>query len=702
MTAARAVLRRRVMPAMLISLAAGLALLVPAPHAALAASQGTASISAGFGYSCAIESGKAYCWGGNYVGQLGDGSTANSSVPVAVDTSGALAGKTLTQITGSAEATCALDSVGAAYCWGGNVHGDLGDGSMIDSSVAVAVDTSGVLAGKTLTHLTAGSFQTCALDSAGAAYCWGGNGSGQLGDGSTTDSSVPVAVDTSGTLAGKTLTQITTDFGTTCALDSAGAAYCWGSNGAGQVGDGSTTDSSVPVAVDTSGALAGKTLTHISVGVETTCAVDSADAAYCWGDNSNGQLGDGSTTDSSVPVAVDTSGALAGKTLTQIAAGWGATCVLDSTGAAYCWGLDANGQLGDGSTTDSSVPVAVDTSGALAGKTLTQIAAGQAATCVLDSAGAAYCWGWNGDGGLGDGSAAAQSTVPVLVGPQAPTSVTATPSDTTATVSWTVPASLDGGTLTGYTATASPGGTDCTTSGATTCTITGLTNGTTYSVSVVAHTTSGDSGASTPASVTPSGSAALPAPVTTVTSSRNPSTFGQHVTFTATVGPTDGGTMTFSNGPTALCSAVPLIQVSGSTYQATCTTTALPAGRDTITAAYPGDASYATSTGTLTQIITRAPTALTASIRLSPHQAITLTATLTASGRPLSGQPVSFSTRHTHLCIPDTSTRGVATCVLTGPQARQVERNHDTIRASYPGNTSYQPSSATTAPPWWW
>jgi YVTN family beta-propeller protein len=197
-------------------------------------------------------------------------------------------------------------------------------------------------------------------------------------------------------------------------------------------------------------------------------------------------------------------------------------------------------------------------------------------------------------------------------------------------------------------------------------------------------------------------SAALPAPVTSVTSSRNPSTFGQNATFTATVGPADGGTITFSSGSTALCSAVPLTLVSGSTYQATCTTRALPAGRDTITAAYPGDTSYATSAGTLTQTVTRAPTALTASIRLSPHQAITLTATLTASGRPLSGQPVTFSTSHTHLCTPHTSTRGVATCALTASQARQARQDHDTIRAGYPGNTSYQPSSATAAPPWWW
>ena len=189
-------------------------------------------------------------------------------------------------------------------------------------------------------------------------------------------------------------------------------------------------------------------------------------------------------------------------------------------------------------------------------------------------------------------------------------------------------------------------------------------------------------------------------PVTTVTSSRNPSTFGQRVTFTATVVPADGGTMTFSSGSTALCRAVPLTHVSGRTYRATCTTRALPAGRDTITAAYPGDASYARSAGTLAQAVTRAPTALTASIRLGPHQAITLTATLTASGRPFGGQPVSFSIGHTHLCTSDTSTSGVVTCVLTASQARQAGQDHDTIRASYPGNASYRPSSATAVLPW--
>ena len=188
-----------------------------------------------------------------------------------------------------------------------------------------------------------------------------------------------------------------------------------------------------------------------------------------------------------------------------------------------------------------------------------------------------------------------------------------------------------------------------------------------------------------------------PTPATTVTSSRNPSTFSQNVTFTATVGPADGGTITFSRGSTALCRAVSLTLVRDGTYRATCTTRALSVGHDTITAVYPGDASYATSAGSLTQTVARAPTALAASIGLSPRLAFTITATLTASGRPLSGQPVLFSTGPTHLCTRDTSTRGVATCLLTGPETGLAEHDNDTIRARYPGSTSYRPSSATAA-----
>jgi alpha-tubulin suppressor-like RCC1 family protein len=498
-------MRRLIVSAVLISFIVGLGSMPPVLRPALAASQGGSSISAGALHSCAIESGKAYCWGSNDAGALGDENTSDSTVPVAVDTSGVLAGKTLTQIAAGQSHTCALDNTGVAYCWGENDTGQLGDGGVGGySDVPVAVDTSGVLAGKTLIQIAAGSGHTCALDGTGAAYCWGYNETGQLGDGDTASSRVPVAVDTSGVLAGKTLTQITTGSANTCVLDSTGHAYCWG-DGA-ELGEGSGTWSAVPVAVDTSGVLAGKTLTRIAAGVVHACAVDSTGAAYCWGYNEYGQLGDGSTTGSYVPVAVERSGVLAGKTLTQISAGDYDTCALDSTGAAYCWGANYDGQLGNGSTADSIVPVAVDASGVLGGKALTQISTGSAGdhTCAAGSTGAVYCWGDNQNGGLGDDSTTA-SDVPVLAGPQAPTDVTAVPGDTTAAVSWKAPGSLDGGTLTGYTATASPGAAACTMTGVTTCTMTRLTDGTTYSITVVAHTTAGDSGASAPVTVTPSG-----------------------------------------------------------------------------------------------------------------------------------------------------------------------------------------------------
>ena len=193
-------------------------------------------------------------------------------------------------------------------------------------------------------------------------------------------------------------------------------------------------------------------------------------------------------------------------------------------------------------------------------------------------------------------------------------------------------------------------------------------------------------------------SADLPVPVTTVTSSQDPSTFGQKVTFTATIAPADGGTLTFTNGSTVLCSAVPLTHAGGSTYKAKCATTTLPAGFATVTAAYPGDTRYAASAGTLTQTVAQAPTALTASFRTA-QKVLALTAKLTASGTPVSGQPISFSTGTTPLCTPDTSTTGVATCTLTAAQTLLAEHDHDPILASYSGTASYQPSSATMTPP---
>ena len=210
------------------------------PPPASAASSHATLIAAGNAHACIIRAGQAYCWGLNSSGQLGNSSTTQSLVPVAVTTSGVLAGKTLTQITAGNSHTCALDSSGTAYCWGANGNGQLGNSSTTQSLVPVAVTTSGVLSGKTLTQISAdeNGMYTCALDSAGAAYCWGAASFGQLGNGGVASTpGVPVAVVTSGVLSGKVLTQIATGSGSTCAVASTGAAYCWGQGVNGELGE---------------------------------------------------------------------------------------------------------------------------------------------------------------------------------------------------------------------------------------------------------------------------------------------------------------------------------------------------------------------------------------------------------------------------------------------------------------------------------
>jgi len=373
------------------------------------------AIASGQGASCGIVAGKAYCWGTNYIGQLGNGTTSDATVPTKVTDTGVLAGKTVTDISIGDAHGCAVAS-GAAYCWGEGSRGQLGQGVAADSTTPVAVSTSGVLAGKTVTKISANGDQTC-LVADGAAYCFGDSYQGALGNGvsARTVVSSPVAVTASGVLAGKTVTDIFVGgyYSYNGCVIASGAAYCWGVNGWGQVGNNSTAYVTTPVAVSTAGALSGKTVTDIAMYEYHTCAVASG-AAYCWGGNGNGYLGTGNTTSSLVPVAVSTAGVLAGKTVTAISPGDYHTCAV-ANGAAYCWGNGTQGQLGNSGMVDSYVPVAVTATGVLAGKTVTAIAAGYNHTCALADA-RVHCWGdtvnwWPGS--LGNGGSTGSNT-PVL------------------------------------------------------------------------------------------------------------------------------------------------------------------------------------------------------------------------------------------------------------------------------------------------
>lgn len=368
-------------------------------------------VGAGTGSTCAILEDAAYCWGDNSDGQLGNNSTTSSSTPTPVLATGVLSGKTVTAIvpgmeatsSGEGQHTCAIAD-GGVYCWGNNSHGELGNGSTTTSRVPV---TAGSLAD--VTAVASGYMHTCAL-TAGKVYCWGDNSRGQIGDGSTTTRTSPVLVQ--GLLTGKTVTAIATGAAHTCAV-AGGAVYCWGSNVSGQLGinsSGAATNSSVPVAVVATGVLSGQTVTSVAAGEAHTCVIASA-KVYCWGYNVSGQLGNNSTATTTVPVAVTSLPWSTGSALSSLTAGLYHTCVI-AAGKAYCWGEAGNGQLGNNSTTDRSTPVTVTTSGVLSG-TVDQINTGTYHTCAV-SGEAAYCWGLNTNGRLGDGTTT-QRTTPVAV-----------------------------------------------------------------------------------------------------------------------------------------------------------------------------------------------------------------------------------------------------------------------------------------------
>src|SRR5437867_5457223 len=220
------------------------------------------------------------------------------------------------------------------------------------------------------TAVAAGQWHTCGLTTDGAAYCWGRGASGQLGNGSTTDSPNPVAVS-----GGLTFSALTTGNDHTCGLTTSRAAYCWGRMSPLYPLD------EVPVAIP-----GGLSFIALASGNAHACAVTTSGAAYCWGFGGDGQFGNGSTTDSAdspIPVAVS-----GGLSFTVLAGGEGHTCRPTTSGAAYCWGSNSFGQLGDGSTTDSYIPVAVS-----GGLSFTTLASGYNHTCALTSSGAAYCWG---------------------------------------------------------------------------------------------------------------------------------------------------------------------------------------------------------------------------------------------------------------------------------------------------------------------
>jgi alpha-tubulin suppressor-like RCC1 family protein len=377
-------------------------LTVSAIATAAASDAGTlvfSSISAGAIATCGITTADAgYCWGWNSSAQLATGDFVNHHTPIAMT-----GGLQFKEISVGFPQACGVSTSGAAYCWGSNTNGGLGQGP----TPAFTQTPLPVSGGLTFASVSTGQLHSCGLTTAGAAWCWGNNDNGGLGDGTMNQSNVPVAVS-----GGLTFASVKSGGSYNCGVTTTGAGYCWGGNGYGVLGNGSFTDSMVPVPVS-----GGLTFSQISPAQsDFTCGLTTAGVAWCWGFNGNLELGRAGGL-SNVPVQVNTT-----LTFTSITTGNAHSCALTAAGAAWCWGGGGSGALGNNSVANSAAPVAV-----LGGLTFASISAGISYTCGVTTNHEAWCWGNSHGSGAGSGPASSVLGDGLLVDSWVPVKVSGQP-----------------------------------------------------------------------------------------------------------------------------------------------------------------------------------------------------------------------------------------------------------------------------------
>ena len=457
-----------------LAIAAGAIQLWNVPSSATAT--GAGDISAGGVHTCLLATpGEVACWGSNASGLLGNGTMIDQST-TPVDVNGLVDGAA--GISAGFFHTCAVTEVGGVMCWGNNFIGQIGDGTTFDRSLAtnVCADAACLTPLRGIAAIAVGSSHTCALTTTSSVKCWGANGGGQLGNG-TINHSYPVEVCSdeacTGSLTG--VAAVATGGSHSCALTTDGGVLCWGGNNSGQLGDGTTENRSYPVAVS---GLDSGVIAITAAGIHS-CALLAGGTVQCWGSNEFGQLGNGThgdgdfdTIDSSLTPSSVCSETIppgfCGGTLTDVAAidaGSSHTCAMTTSGSVQCWGSNEFGQLGDGTSGDGDpetldnvrtspadvctppvfAPAGPHSTAGLSGfctaplTDVTAVSAGAQHTCALTIAAVPTCWGRNAFGQLGDGTTT-DRPLPVDVpgiGPkstptQAAPSATAQPSATSA------------------------------------------------------------------------------------------------------------------------------------------------------------------------------------------------------------------------------------------------------------------------------
>lgn len=562
-------------------------------------------------------------------------------------------------------------TAGVLVGWGVNTSGQLGNGGSGAKTLPIAPslpdDAQAVSVAVDNNH-------TLVLLANGDLYAFGANASGQLGDGTTTTHRVPVKI----TLPdGVTPIAVAAGNSTSFLVTSEGALYGWGLNTYGQQGDGTTANVLVPQRVPMPD---GVRIVQVTSGLGHTLGLTSTGEVYAWGLNNFGQLGIGSTMNTPTPTAVPLFG---GYRVGAVSAGYSHSLALVSDGRVVAWGDNRSGELGNNLPTYAAYP---SLTAIPSGTTITSVSASYTASYGLTSSGAVLAWGYNGYGELGDGTMT-NSITPVAVGLPAGATATAIAAQYLAGMARTSDGAVyvwgdnQYGEIGDGTTTSSP-----------------TPVATKLPVGGKAVAVAGGHGGLTGLAIVPRITSA-----TNVTSTPNPTSYGDIVTITATVTPTDGGKVAFtadgSDTPITDCSAVTLVGSAG-TYTATCKTTTLEVGTHPIIAAYAGDRLYKPSSaaverGQTVDVITSSTTLATSVNPGTYKSPVTFTATVspvdgtgtvefTSDGAVITGCGTQA------LAATSTTRTYTATCITSA-----LDVGNHTIAANYSGSPHYASSTAT-------
>nr|WIF89110.1 InlB B-repeat-containing protein [Acholeplasma laidlawii] len=375
-------------------------------------------VSLGGSHSAALtSSGRLFTWGRNYYGQLGDGTTTDKYSPTEITSQFSLStGDQIISVSLGQYHSTALTSSGRLFTWGYNNSGQLGNGATFNRSTPTEITSRFSLAtGDRIIQVSLGYKHSAALTSSGRLFTWGYNDYGQLGDGTTfTDKYTPTEITSRFSLAtGDKIIQVSLGYTHSAALTSSGRIFTWGSNGNGQLGDGTTTNRSTPTEITSRINLAtGDKIIQFSLGFYYSAALTSSGRLFTWGYNIDGRLGDGTARDKYTPTEITSQFSLStGDQIISVSLGGGHSTALTSSGRLFTWGSNADGRLGDGTTTNLSTSTEITSRfNLVTGDKIIQVSLGGSHSAALTSSGRLFTWGSNADGRLGDGTTTNLST----------------------------------------------------------------------------------------------------------------------------------------------------------------------------------------------------------------------------------------------------------------------------------------------------